>query len=80
MRFLAKNIHGQHGCCDDCACTAAESGKGQEKSEERPMRFGRGHPFALSMSRTVNGLASGGRMSNDSAQWPTMTSAGAERA
>ena len=75
MRRLAKNVHRQYGRCDDSACTAAERGEGEEKSQERCVRFG-GHPFALSTRRTVNGLAPGGRMSNDSPQWPTMTSAG----
>ncbi len=36
------------------------------------------HPFALSTSRTSNGCFPGGWISNESPQWPTMTSAGAE--
>ena len=79
IRRLAKDVRRQYGRREDSACTAAERGEGKEKSEERRVRFA-GHPSALSKRRTVNGLVPGGRMSNDSPQWPTMTSAGAERA
>src|SRR6266540_3072346 len=73
---LAKRVHGKEDN-DDTGSRAG--GKCQERGDQHERDVAPIHPLALSTSRTVNGALPAGVTSKDSPQWPTITSAGAER-
>jgi len=73
---LAKRVHGKQSDDDTGSRTGCERDQSRDQNDADVALC---HPLALSTSRTVNCGLPGGVISNDSAQCPTITSAGAER-
>src|ERR1700758_2128957 len=77
-RVLAKGIHREQDD-DDHRCRANGERDEREHQVERQEGSRVAHPLALSKRTTVKGAAPRGLMSKVRPQWPTMTSAGADR-